>query len=55
MFTTHGVPKKRGEGFYCNVSNHKNGEIYTNGITDNKIKPSFIDRNQWCRCIYFGF
>jgi hypothetical protein len=45
MFTTHGTPKKTGDGFYCNVSKDDNGETHTNGITDSKIKPSFINRD----------
>ena len=45
MFTTHGTPKKRGDGFYCDITEHRNGEIYSNGIINKKIRPSFIERD----------
>jgi len=56
MFTTHGTPKKRGDGFYCDYSKDKNGEIYSNGIQDEKVRSSFIKRDHNGADIYIlGF
>lgn len=56
IFTTHGRPKRRGVGFYSHVTNDDIGEIYTNGINDLKIRPSFINRDHYGTDLYIlGF
>jgi len=45
IFTTHGSPKRQGSGFFCDYSINSDEETIANGISNNKLRPSFADRN----------
>ena len=56
IFTTHGKPKKRAEGYYCKVYEDENKEIHTDGFIGKENIPEFIDRKHYGSDLYIiGF
>ena len=56
IFTTHGKPKKRAEGYYCNVYEDDNHEVHTDGFLGDENRPEFINRKHFGSDLYIlGF